>query len=254
VQNRSGNVHDGKASMGFLRDLFAQAREMVPGALLEIRMDGAFFRKETLTWLNRRAEYAVRVPFYQWVDLQSHIRRRRRWRKIRPGLDGFEIRLWVDSWGKEYRVAIYRKKAFHKTRKNYQLDLFDPSNGTWEYSAIVTNKKFGLKALWYFMAGRGSHEKVLAELKSGYAFDTVPTQKYAANGTWQILAMLTYNLMVNLQIALGAQRRKMTAKRSPLFELKSIRTLRYELLSRAGILQYPAECVNDFETTTPRIY
>jgi len=31
-----------------------------------------------------------------------------------------------------------------------------------------------LKTLWEFMAGRGAHEKALSELKTGYAFDSVP--------------------------------------------------------------------------------
>jgi len=34
VQNRSGNVHDGKASLPFLRDLFAQLATMLPGVRL----------------------------------------------------------------------------------------------------------------------------------------------------------------------------------------------------------------------------
>jgi hypothetical protein len=38
------------------------------------------------------------------------------------------------------RVVIYRKRVFHRTRKNFQLDLFDPADGYFEYSAITTNK------------------------------------------------------------------------------------------------------------------
>lgn len=84
------------------------------------------------------------------------------------------------------------------------------------------------------------HEKVLAELKTGYAFDTVPTQNYVANSAWQVLAVLSHNLVTNFQIDTGATRRGRTAKRSPLFILKSIRTLRYELIARAGVLRRPA--------------
>lgn len=44
VRNRSGNVHDGKASLGFLRELWRQlAGFSVPGRQLRFRMDGAFF-------------------------------------------------------------------------------------------------------------------------------------------------------------------------------------------------------------------
>ena len=38
------------------------------------------------------------------------------------------------------RVVIYRKRVQHETRKNFQLDLFDPADGHYEYSAVVTNK------------------------------------------------------------------------------------------------------------------
>jgi|GEM_PF-6027550 len=61
------------------------------------------------------------------------------------------------------------------------LDLFDPSNGHWEYSAVTTNKTLAPKALWDFMAGRGMHENILGELKTGYAFNTIPTLTLAQN-------------------------------------------------------------------------
>ena len=128
---------------------------------------------------------------------------------------------------------------WHKSPKNYQLDLFDPSNGHWEYSAIATNKTIDMRGLWLFMAGRGAHEKALAELKTGLAFDSIPSMNYAANSAWQILVVLAHNLMTNFQIATRARRRRRTAKSTAIFDLKSVRTLRYELFNRAGILQRP---------------
>jgi len=66
VQNRSGNVHDGKASIGFLRALFGQIRTSFGREFaVEFRMDGAFFRQDVIELLERRgAEYAIKVPFY----------------------------------------------------------------------------------------------------------------------------------------------------------------------------------------------
>src|SRR5439155_129713 len=113
-------------------------------------------------------------------------------------------------------------------------DLFAQVDGHWEYSAITTNKPLGLRALWKFMAGRGTHEKVLAQLKNGFAFDVVPTRSFAANSTWQILSVLAHNLITNFQIALAARPRPRTSKRRSLFLLRSIHTLRYEFLGRAG--------------------
>ena len=92
-------------------------------------------------------------------------------------------------------VVVYRRHVKHETAKNFQLDLFDPSDGHYEYSAVVTNKGLGGQALWAFICGRGIHEKIYGELKSGFAFDSVPTMRYAANSAWQLLSVLAFNLM-----------------------------------------------------------
>ena len=91
----------------------------------------------------------------------------------------------------------------HATRKNYQLDLFDPDNGTWEYSAVATNLPFDTRTLWRFMGGRGMHEKAIGELKTGLAFDTIPTDDYQANSVWQQIVLLAHNLLTNFQIESG---------------------------------------------------
>ena len=52
-----------------------------------------------------------------------------------------------------FRVVVYRTHVEHATAKNFQLDLFDPSDGHYEYSAVVTNKAIGGPALWAFMCG-----------------------------------------------------------------------------------------------------
>ena len=98
------------------------------------------------------------------------------------------------------RVVVYRKRVRHLTAKNYQLDLFDPDDGYFEYSAIVTNKNKEVtgRTLWFFMCGRGTHKKVYGELKGGFAFDGLPTQRYDSNSAWQVFSI----------IALCVQRRR----------------------------------------------
>ena len=61
-------------------------------------------------------------------------------------------------------MVIYRRRVHHETRKNFQLDLFSPDDGHFEYSAVTTNKALGPAALCDFIAGRGAQEKTLAEL------------------------------------------------------------------------------------------
>jgi hypothetical protein len=241
VQNRPGNVHDGKGARRFLRDLFAQlAATLGTGYPLEFRMDGAFFRREIIALLEQHgAEYAIKVPFYPWVGLKARVQQTRCWTPVEPRVSCAEHTVAVAKWGRHFRVVIFRRHVWHETAKNFQLDLFDPSDGHYEYSAVVTNKELSGPALWAFMAGRGTHEKVYAELKGGFAFDCIPTMRYAANSAWQLLSVLAFNLMRGFQLATTAERRGATRKRRSRFRFETIHTLRYRCLHRAGVLIRP---------------
>lgn len=240
VQNRSGNVHDGKASVEFLEALFAQLEEMLDRRhLLEMRMDGAFFRADVLDLLDvEGAEYAIKVPFYAWLGLKERIARRRRWQRVDDTVESFEERVRVPAWSRTLKVVIYRKRVMHRTAKNYQLDLFDPDDGYYEYSAIVTNKTVSGRTLWFFLCGRGTHEKVYGELKGGFAFDCVPTQRYEANSAWQVMSVMAFNLMRALQTG-TTERRRSNRKRRAIRLFKAIHTLRYQFVNRAGLLVQP---------------
>jgi Transposase DDE domain group 1 len=241
VKNRSGNVHDGKASLSFLRDLWTQVTTSIPRAAhIRFRMDGAFFRQDVLAWLHaREVGYAIKVPFYHWLDLQQYIRRRPTWTRVTADISGFVVPAAATPWGDPVWVAIYRKKVAHRTTKNFQLDLFDPNDGSYEYSAVTSNLGFTVANLWYFMAGRGNHEKTIAQLKGGLAFHTVPTMAYAANSAWQQLVILTHNLLTNFQIETGAARRRRSRKHTALPFLQTIQTLRFVFFHRAAALVRP---------------
>ncbi|NIN72412.1 MAG: transposase, partial [Gemmatimonadetes bacterium] len=170
-----------------------------------MRLDGAFFRREILTFLETSGvEYAIKAPLWDWLGIRDEIRRRRRWKRVRPGLQAFATRLSIPKWGLSLRVVIYRKHVSHRTRKNFQLDLFHPDDGHYEYSAVATNKAVRLRTLWDFMAGRGGHEKTLGELKQHLAFDTIPTQDWDANSTWLLISALTHNVVRQFQLSTGA--------------------------------------------------
>lgn len=241
VKNRSGNVHDGKAGLPFLRDLWTQLGTLLPrGGTVRFRMDGAFFRQDVLQWLGARAAgYAIKVPFYRWLDLQQYIRATPAWRPVAPGITGFVVPAATTPWGRPVWVAIYRKHVHHRATKNYQLDLFDPDDGHYEYSAVTSNLDFTLAHLWRFACGRGNHEKTIAQLKTGLAFHTVPTMAYAANSAWQHLVVLTHNLLTNFQIETGARHRSATRKRTSLVALQTIQSLRFTFFSRAALLVRP---------------
>jgi hypothetical protein len=239
VQNRPGNIHDGKAAVPFLRALLRQLRETLGrGQLLEFRMDAAFFREDILSLLKRAgAEYAIKVPFAPWVGLTKKVRQTRRWTRVADRVSCAEHELVIVPWSNvRLRVVVYRSHVHHETAKNFQLDLFDPNDGHYEYSAIVTNKEIGGAALWAFMCGRGTHEKAYAELKTGFAFACVPTMQYAANSAWQYLSVLAFNLSRSFQLATTAQRRSPSRKRRTHFVFETIHTLRALFVQRAGIL------------------
>ena len=145
----------------------------------------------------------------------------------------------VAQWGRVFRVVVFRKRVGHATAKNFQLDLFDPADGHYEYSAVVTNKRLSGPMLWAFMCGRGAHEKAYAELKSGFAFDCVPTMKYAANSLWQLISVMAFNLVRGFQALTIAERRGPTRKRRAVYRFESIHTLRYLYLHRAGVIVRP---------------
>jgi len=210
----AGSWFNHNNTVGFLRALFAQLAATLGGYLLEFRMDGAFFRRDILALLERYgAEYAIKVPFYPWVGLKERLQQTRAWTRVDETVSWAAHHVAVAQWGRAFRVVVYRKRVHHQTAKNFQLDLFDPADGHYEYSAVVTNKPLSGPALWAFMCGRGAHEKAYAELKSGFAFDCVPTMRYAANSLWQLLSVLAFNLVRGFQVLTTADRRGRTRKR-----------------------------------------
>lgn len=179
-----------------------------------------------------------RSPYYEWLGLKERIGKRRRWRRVDATVECFEQRLPVPAWSRAMRVVIYRKQVAHRTLKNYQLDLFDPDDGYYGYSAVVTNKTISGRTLWFFMCGRGTHEKVYAELKGGFSFDCVPTQCYESNSAWQVLSIIAFNLMRALQ-ACTADRRPTNRKRRAIHVFQMIHKLRFRFINRARLLIQP---------------
>jgi hypothetical protein len=238
LRNRPGNVHDSTGAVPFLRDLIRDLRARFGRGLpLEFRMDAAFFQRELLTLLTREGcEYAIKVGFWQWTGLKPLVAARHRWDRITAQVSAFETRLPLAPWGLTLRVVVYRKRVTHVTRKNFQLDLFSPDDGHFEYSAVTTNKALTPAALWAFTAGRGAQEKTLAELKGEFALDVVPTNHYGANSAWQQLSILAHNLLRSFQLHTLATPKPRSRKRTYAYVLRSMRTLRFLLIARAGRL------------------
>ena len=238
VKNRPGNVHDSRQAVTFLRDLLASVQGQVGRRLpLEFRMDAAFFQRDIFRLLTARGcAYAIKVGYWSWLPLKPLAAECRYWRPVAPGVTGFEHQLVIPQWNLTLRVMIYRKHVQHRSPKNFQLDLFTPDDGHFEYSALATNMALSLPALFAFACGRGAQEKTFAELKGEFGLDVVPTNHYGANSAWQQLSVLAHNLMRSFQLDTLAEPKPRSRKRTYAYRLRSMRTLRFLVIARAGRL------------------
>ena len=236
VCKRAGNVHDGQASVTFLAELFNQLRATLETPAGAGDAHGrAFFQAAVIDVLEAEGvEYAIKVPFWRWLGLKERIASRRTWERVHDTVACFDQWLWVPAWSRVMRVVVYRKRVRRLTAKSYQLDLFDPEDGFFEYSPIVTNKQVTGQTPWYFMCGRGTHEKVYGELKGGFAFDCLPTQCYHANSAWQVLSIIAFNLMRAMQAG-TTERRSTNRKRQTIRPFQTIQTLRYGFISTGPV-------------------
>lgn len=241
LKNRPGNVHDSNGAKQFIGELIEDIGVRLGRSMpLEFRMDGAFFHREIIELIEReKAHYAIKVPFMKWLGLVPIIRERRRWQGLKDGMGYFEVDLHIAAWDKTLRVVVYRKPVHHQTKKNYQLDLFDPQDGYYEYSAVSTNLELGSAALWDFMAGRGAQEKTFAELKGQWALDAVPTCRYHANSAWQQLSILGHNLLTSFQLQTLASKKPRTRKRTYSYLVRSLKTIRFKLIHQPARIVKP---------------
>ena len=242
VVNRPGNVHDSNGSVARLRFLIDDVRRRLGSVPIEVRLDGAFCQAPVLELLTAsRVEFAMKMPMWQWLGVRDRITSRKTWVRVNDRVSAFSLRLRIEKWKRSERIVIFRKHIAGKPAKDFQLHLFQPDDGSYEYSMVVTNKAASEPRIWDFMAGRGSHEKTLAELKHNVAFGSVVTDDWDANSTWQLLSALTHNLMQHYQLKTGlASPRRNGPKRTYRHRFLSMRTLRFLTIHLPARVARPA--------------
>ena len=218
-----------------------EVRERLGSVPIEVRLDGAFCQAAVLELLAASGvEYAMKMPMWKWLEVRDRIRERKSWTKVHASVDGFSLRLRLKPWKRTERVIVYRKRISRRPAKDFQLELFEPDDGYYEYSMVVTNKIDSVATIWHFMAGRGAHEKTLGELKQNCAFGSVVTNDWDANSTWQLLSALTHNLVRDFQLKAGlAASRQNSRKRTYRYGFRSMRTLRFLLIHLPGRIARP---------------
>jgi hypothetical protein len=249
VWNRSGNTHDSTGAVARLEELITDVRARLGSVPLEVRLDSAFCQQAILELLTASGvEYAIKMPMWRWLEMRHRITKRKHWTRVNASVDAFSMPLHIEKWKRTERVVVFRKKISGKPAKAFQLELFQPDDGFYEYSMVATNKDCREATLWSFMAGRGAHENTLGELKDGLAFASIVTQDWDANSAWQIFNALTHNLVRDFQLQAGiATPKANTRKRTTRLLFRKIRTLRFEWL------QLPARLVRPQGRTELRI-
>ena len=136
---------------------------------------------------------------------------------------------------------ILRKKL-KNPKKNFQLDLFNPNNGVYEYSAIVTHcKHWSAEDLLLFTCGRSGQENSIGQLKSDFAFDHIPTNMYQANSAFMQISQMAYNLSISMQHSMGlVNKRKQHQKHTRLYGSMEWKTFKFLILNRAGKIGWSA--------------
>ncbi len=178
---------------------------------------------------------------WPWLNIKGRIEERQRWTSVNKEaqVEGFFTDLPIRPWHRSERVAIFRTKRSRRPAKGVQLDLFNPDDGYWEYSVVATNKSLDLAALWRFMNGQGAQEKTIAELKTGFAYDSVVTNDETANSAWQKMTVLAHNISISMQLNCDAPQKPRSAKRTTAFVIRTTATIRFEWLNRAARIIRP---------------
>ncbi len=83
VYHRPGNVHDSNGAARFMFDCIQKAKSELSNAVIESRMDSAFFSQEIISMLDINCiQFSASVPFERFELLKEMIESRTQWEKI----------------------------------------------------------------------------------------------------------------------------------------------------------------------------
>jgi hypothetical protein len=241
--HRSGNVHDSNGAADFVMRCVLEVQAAMPWAMIEVRMDSAFFSDEMVTELEGLGvEYTISVPFECFAELKGLIEDRVRWRGV-PGTAGaasyFEKKWKPKSWSRRSRFLFVRTAKKKQTKGPLQLDLFEPVGHEQEYKVVVTNKKERSGAVVKYHEGRGYQEKVFGEAKSQAQLGYIPCRRRPANEGYMLCSVIAHNLGRELQMESRERSRKTTAKRTVLWVFEGLASLRGKIVQRAARVNHP---------------
>jgi hypothetical protein len=246
VYHRSGNVHDSRGAMLFMRSCILAVKKRLPKATIEARIDGAFFSERLLRHLDRLGvSFSASVPFERLGELKSLVENRVRWEEIDEAWSYFEADWRPASWSESFRFVVSRQRIKKQDKKPIQLELFHPraqapeSLFDFDHRVVVTNRTSSANSVLKFHHGRGCQERIFSEAKSMAQLDYVPFQRLISNQVFCLTAMLTHNLTRELQMQVKDRDCGTTQKRNTHWKFETLATIRQNLIHRAGILKRP---------------
>jgi hypothetical protein len=238
--HRSGNVHDSHGAREFILTCIHAVRQALPGIVIEVRMDSAFFSDEIVSALQADGvEFTLSVPFERFVELKGMIEGRQRWQPLTGDVSYFESDWKPKVWDQRFRFLFIRTRAQRQNKEPIQLDLFLPHEYGHDFKVIITNKTLEADRVVAFHEGRGSQEGIFGELKTNCQMGYVPVRTRAGNQLYLLAGLFAHNLTCELQMATTPPQRNTTANRAALWAFEKLNTLRNTLLHRAGRFTRP---------------
>jgi hypothetical protein len=248
INHRPGDAADNESADVLLRKTIRRLKREFPGVAIRVRMDSAFFEDKLLSVLESEGvKYVVVAKMYEQLGLL--VRDRKRWKKIRDGVEAFEFCFQMKSWSGARDFVAYRfrlNKEEIAERNGEQLDLFRPNDPQYRYMLFCHNfddSEMPMEEMHTFYGGRCNQEKDIGQLKSGFAFDQLPSKNHSGIAMWQKLTMLAYNAVTGFAMEVvdsGTSRKNaVLEKATRLFKCATWATVRFLHLS------VPGQLVND---------
>jgi hypothetical protein len=240
VYHRPGNVHDSNGARSFILSCLGEIRQILPAAVLEVRMDSAFFSDEIVGALEALSiQYTLSVPFERLAQLKAAAERRRWWHRIDADTSFFEWYWKPKCWQETRRFLFIRTREPIQRKAPVQLSLFAPNEYGYQFKVMLTNATLSARKLLALHNGRGAQEALFAELKSQTQMDYVPCTRRAANQTWLLSAIMAHNLNRELHMTAEQPKRGTTEQRAPWWSFVRLGMRRMRLIQRAGRLTSP---------------
>lgn len=232
IINRPGNVHDSNRASAVIKTI----RKQLPQFSVRFRADSAFCVPDVINYLlSKNLPFAIKAPFWKLVALKGAAQQRKRWFKINPHWSYFWVKQPIESLEYEHHVIILRKKV-SDPKNDFQLNLFSPNDGIYEYCAVVADTKdWDPEELLLFVSGRSAQENSIGQLKSSFAFAHIPTNTYQANSAYIQMSQMAYNLGISMQHSMGLSKKSpANRKHTRSFKIMEWKTFRFLILNRAG--------------------